>query len=199
MNELLKLTQVLYHGTTSENNQYLTLKDINKIDPGYGDELSDFGQGFYLTSFFQQALSYARMKANRNNKFGKICRPIIIKYELDTEELQRNCNGKILSETNEKWAEFIYNNRVKQDTECISGFHNRDKIYDYIYGRLADGKIAAIIDEYCKNKEINTNKLLKEILPYFPNNNDQCSLHTKNAIGYLKYIEIIYDTSYKKR
>jgi hypothetical protein len=199
MNKLLQIPKILYHGTTTFNNEYLTLKSIDKIDVNYGDKLSDFGQGFYLTSVYKQALSYARMKANRNTKFGKICHPVIIKYELDIEGLQQNCNGTILDKPDEKWTEFIYNNRVKSETECISHFHNRAKMHDYVYGYLADGKIATIIDEYRKNKEININSLSKEIRPYFSDNNDQCSLHSKDAIKYLKFIEILYDKSYKKR
>jgi len=197
MRELLELPKTLYHGTTSENKQHLDLIDINKIDINYGDRFSDFSQGFYLTSIYEQALSYARFKANRTNKFidSKV-HPIVIKYELDIGSLQKSCKGKIFSKPDDQWAEFIYNNRVKSENKCNSNFHNRNKDYDYVYGHLADGKIATAINEY---KNFDTEGFLKEIHPKFPNSNDQISLHSNNAIKYLKFIEIIHDTSYQKR
>lgn len=195
MKELLELPKILYHGTTSENKQHLDLTDINKIDINYGDRFSDFSQGFYLTSIYKQALSYARLNANRTNKIENAkVHPVVIKYELDINGLQGSCKGKIFSKADEQWAGFIYNNRVKSEDKCNSGFHNRNKTYDYVYGHLADGKITTAINEYR-----NTKVFLEEILPKFPNNNDQISLHSTNAISYLKFIEILHDTSYNKR
>ena len=102
----------------------------------------------------------------------------------------------IFGKPNEQWAKFIYNNRVKLNIKCISDFHNRYKEYDYVYGHLADGKIATAVNEY---KNFDTESFLKEILPKFPNSDDQISLHSISAISYLKYIEIIHDTSYQER
>lgn len=142
------------------------------------------------------------MKANRASKFSefeKIYRPIIVKYQLDTDNLQNNCKGKIFGEPNEAWAEFIYNNRIKSENECSSSSHNRNKTYDYVYGHLADGKIATIINEHRKCKNVDIEQFLKEIFPKFPNNNDQISLHSNDAVRCLKFIEIIHDTNYQKR
>lgn len=196
MNKLVHLPQFLYHGTTS---QYIYLKDTSKIDFNYGDEFSDFGQGFYLTSIYEQALNWARFKVKLNSRFttNKIIHPIIIKYKLDVESMLQNCDGIVLAEPNEKWAEFIYNNRVKS-IKSISEFHNKDKRYDYIYGHLADGKLAIAIDRYSKSK-FNIHDLLKDIFPYYPNSNDQLSLHSSKVINHLKYLETIHDTSYRKR
>lgn len=193
MRELLELPKILYHGTTS---QYKYLKDTSKIDIDYGDKFSDFGQGFYLTSIYEQALNWAKFKVKLNNiATDKIIHPIIIKYELDVASVLQNCHGIVLAEPNEKWAEFIYNNRSSKN---ISVFHNKDKQYDYVYGHLADGKLAIAIDRYNKSK-CNINDLLKDIFPYYPNSNDQLSLHSSKVISHLKYLETKNDTSYGKR
>ncbi|MGE0085162.1 MAG: DUF3990 domain-containing protein [Desulfococcaceae bacterium] len=190
--------EVFYHGTSSIKNEYIALKDIEKISIERGDPLTDFGQGFYLTSVYLQSLTYARRVANRHNRFGKGIKPIIIKYKLDVRIIKR-LNGKIFSFPDNKWAEFIYNNRMGDDRYICSDFHNINKKYDYVYGHLADGKIAKLIEffkEDCRSSIDIVESFRKEIFPKFPYNNDQLSLHSQRAVRCLEFLEVIEDEKY---
>lgn len=96
----------------------MSLTSINRTDLGRGNPRVDFGQGFYVTSIFKQVLSFARYRTNFINrykdKFGeKPDRPIIIKYQLDAEQLSK-LRGKIFEKPGIRRAEFVYNNRVRE-------------------------------------------------------------------------------------
>lgn len=176
------------------------MQAINTIDIGRGDPLTDFSQGFYLTSIYQQALAFARRMANRFNRHGYTNTiPIIIKYKLDIDRIKQ-LNGKIFYSPNSEWAEFVYNNRIGDEKYIYSDLHNINKIYDYVYGHLADGKISEIIDFYKENYSYYPNNFIEkfkgDIFPKYPNNNDQLSLHTRHAINCLKFLEVMKDGNY---
>ncbi len=197
---LLELPEFLYHGTSSIDNQYVSLKKVDQISIERGDPLTDFSQGFYLTSVYIQSLAFARRVANRHNKWRKGIRPIIIKYKLDIRTL-KDFNGKLFPYPDNKWAEFVYNNRMGDDRYFYSDFHNIDKKYDYVYGHLADGKIAKLVEVY-KKEDYNYStgaieSFKKDILPKFPDSSDQLSLHSQRAVNCLKFLEIIEDEEYK--
>ncbi len=194
---LSELPEIFYHGTSSIENEYVSLKNTEKISIERGYPLTDFSQGFYLTSVYKQALNYARRVANRHNRFKKGIKPIIIKYRLNVRII-KSFKGMILSFPDNKWAEFIYNNRVGNDRYTYSDFHNIDKIYDYVYGHVADGKIAKIIEKFKEDysSQMNMESFRKEIYPMFPYNNDQLSLHSRNAVRCLEFLEVIEDDEY---
>ncbi len=196
---LTTLPKIVYHGTTSDKKQYLSLTDINTIDLMKGNKTADFGQGFYVTSIEKQALAFARYRANSVNDdvvkdVMKLERPIIIKYQLDVD-LMKEFKEKIFSSPNEEWAEFVFNNRVGKKY-AISNSLNIDKKYDYVYGHVADGKVALIANQY-KYDKIDINQFCQQIQPKFPTRNDQLSFHTKKIFDCLAYLEVIEDDSYR--
>lgn len=195
---LSEIPEIFYHGTLSIKNEYLSLQDIQKINILRGDPLTDFSHGFYLTSVRIQSLAFARRVANRYNRYGMKVRPIIIKYRLNVKEIM-NFDGKILPYPDNKWAEFVYNNRMGDDKYIISNFHNINKEYDYVYGHLADGKIAQLVEFYKEDYSSSIDiieSFKKDIFPRFSYNSDQLSLHTQGVVNCLKFLEVIEDEEY---
>jgi len=193
-----ELPETLYHGTSSLKNEYISLKDIKKISISRGDPLTDFSQGFYLTSVYEQSLTYARRVAKRHNKISRGIKPIIIKYRLNIKTI-KDFKGIILSVPDKKWAEFVYNNRIGDNRYIYSDFHNINKIYDYVYGHVADGKLSKIIEdckEDCSQSVDMIESFREKIYPLFPYNNDQLSLHSECAVRCLEFLEVIEDDKY---
>lgn len=67
---------ILYHGTNVE---------FDAIDLAKSKPNKDFGQGFYLTADYEQALAMARIKVEQL-EFGE---PLVLTYEVD-EELMKS-------------------------------------------------------------------------------------------------------------
>ena len=120
-------------------------------------------------------------------------KPIIFKYRINHSKLStlKSC---IFSEADKKWAEFIYNNRQKNNV-LTSDFHNMNNKYDYVFGSLADGKIGkevAIFGKAFQKNPKNTSisKFHKKIMPY-KKINDQLSFHTQKALKCLTFLEVL--------
>ncbi len=190
-----QLPKIVYHGTTSYDKQYLSLTNINTIDLTKGNKKVDFGQGFYVTSIYKQVLAFARYRANFvNDDAVKLERPIIIKYQLDVD-LMKEFKGKNFPYPNEQWAEFVFNNRVGEKF-VISNSHNIDQKYDYVYGHVADGKVATVANRY-KYDKLDISWFCQQLQPKFPRENEQLSFHTRRTLAGLKFLEVIEDDSYR--
>ena len=82
---------IVYHGST---------EIVNQPDVSYSKRYLDFGKGFYLTTFEDQAKKWAIRKGMRQGKTS-----IVNVYEMQ-------CNwesNRVLSfeKKNEKWLEFV--------------------------------------------------------------------------------------------
>lgn len=101
---------ILYHGTNVD----FDIIDLKKSKPN-----KDFGQGFYLSIDYNQALEMAKTKVEQM-EYG---RPLVLSYEIDDEQLNKL---KVLSFNNysEEWAKFILlnrnNNSKRQHTTMMS-------------------------------------------------------------------------------
>ena len=82
---------IVYNGTTEV---------IDQPDVKHSKKYLDFGKGFYLTTFEEQAKKWARRKALRQEKAG-----IVNVYELK-DDLS---NYRVLSfdNENERWLDFV--------------------------------------------------------------------------------------------
>ena len=138
---------IVYHGST---------EIINKPDVIHSKKYLDFGKGFYITTFENQAKKWAVRKGMRQEK------PAIVNvYEL-SEEWD---DFKVLSfeKENEKWLDFV--------CACRKG-QPLNKEYDIIIGNVADDDVFKTVDMYFRglwNKE----KVLEE-LRYYKLNNQIC-------------------------
>lgn len=120
----------------------------------------DLGGGFYVTSNKEQAVNWAIKVAYRNNT-KNIC---VNKYEFDFEK------------ANEKWLDFICNNR---QGKCLIN-------YDIVIGPVADDKVYRVVVQY-ENKDIDKEAALKKLKTEKLCN--QILFHTDKALQYLKYID----------
>ena len=102
---------ILYHGT---NKAFDTI-DLTKSKPN-----KDFGQGFYLSREYSQAMEMAKTKFDQI-KSGS---PTVLTYEVDEEQMNQLKVLRFDAYTFE-WAQFILMNR-RNDTN--KPMHDYDKV-----------------------------------------------------------------------
>ena len=153
---------IVYHGST---------EIIKTPDVIHSKKYLDFGRGFYVTSFENQAKKWAIRKGMRQEKNG-----IINVYELleDWSSLQ------VLSfeKENEKWLDFVCG--------CRKG-ETLNKDYDIVIGNVADDNVFKTVDMYFKglwSKE----KVLEE-LKYYKMNDQICIVNQQTLSKVLVFKE----------
>lgn len=129
----------------------------------------DFGQGFYLTNFENQARKWAARKGMRQKKT-----PIVNIYEM-SEEWQ---NLKVLSfeKENEEWLDFV--------CACRKG-EPLNKEYDIIIVNVADDDDFKTVDMYFRGLW-DKKKVLSE-LRYYKMNNQICIVNQETLNRLLTY------------
>ena len=86
----------LYHGSHIEVKQPLALVGRTNLD---------FGRGFYLTSIYEQAASWANVVAARKSRKAKA---IVSVYNFDEEAVHRsNFNWQVFEEYNLEWLDYV--------------------------------------------------------------------------------------------
>ena len=111
---------ILYHGT---NKAFNTI-DLTKSKPN-----KDFGQGFYLSREYSQAMEMAKTKFTQI-KSGF---PTVLTFEVD-EELMNQLKVLRFDAYTFEWAQFILMNRNND-----SGKPMHD--YDIVYGPIANDRV----------------------------------------------------------
>ena len=96
---------ILYHGTNVE---------FEKIDLLKSKPNKDFGRGFYLSPFFEQAKDMAETKVEQL-EYGN---PIVFQYEVKEEDM---ADLRILrfDSYSEEWAKFILANRNNKSEKAV--------------------------------------------------------------------------------
>ena len=87
----------------------------------------DFGNGFYTTSNFEQAVRFCRIVCLRR---GGI--PVISTYKFDEEIAGKSLKFKVFSSADDEWFDFVCDNRM--------GNYNGDN-YDIIIGPVANDTV----------------------------------------------------------
>lgn len=134
---------ILYHGST---------ESIVRPDVSFSKDYLDFGRGFYLTKYREQAEKWALRKAMR-----KHCEPIVNIYEFDE------------SRPYERWLRFAEYDAVWLDfiCACRRGERVYEK-YSIVEGNVADDDVFKTVDLYFRgiwDKE----RTLKELRFYRQN------------------------------
>lgn len=157
----------LYHGTTFNTVEYPDLTKCRKA--------TDFGQGFYTTTSFEQAKKWASLKKNRAQSGDAF----VIEYEMDDAILQ---SGKYrvrqFDGASKDWLEFVVNNRKGNDAGA----------FDLVLGPVANDTLYATLLLYEQGvlsveatiAQLKTHKLF-----------DQLSFHSERAIKEIKFIQSI--------
>lgn len=111
---------ILYHGT---NKAFDTI-DLTKSKPN-----KDFGQGFYLSKEYGQAMEMAKTKVEQLESGA----PVVLTFEVNDEQLNKL---KVLhfDAYTEEWAKFILMNRRNSTDKPM---HD----YDVVYGPIANDRV----------------------------------------------------------
>ncbi len=120
--------RILYHGS------YLPVADpLTAI----GRQNVDFGSGFYLTEFEEQAKRWASATAMRKGPHNEAAVSI---YQFDEDSFAKGgYNTKIFTEYNLDWLQYVVNCR-KEGTLCQE--------YDFIEGGVANDQVIDTVEDY---------------------------------------------------
>lgn len=143
---------IVYHGTT---------ETIERPDVKHSKRFLDFGKGFYLTTFEEQAKKWAIRKGMRQEKTA-----IVNIYNMD----ENWDDFRVLSfeKENEKWLEFV--------CACRKG-EPLNAEYDIIIGNVADDDVFKTVDMYFRG--LWDKKKVLEELRYYKMNNQICIVNQK--------------------
>lgn len=124
----------LYHGTTLTGAASIRTQGI---DPKYFKTRTDFGPGFYMTTFWDQAEDWACHQARRSRLAGNPVNGAVVEFSI-----QRNRLGALLS------LSFVRPEDSHRDfwdliLHCRAGNHHSlpgspPNLYDVVYGPVAD-------------------------------------------------------------
>ncbi|MGL4874876.1 MAG: DUF3990 domain-containing protein [Clostridium sp.] len=152
---------IVYHGGT---------EIIENPSIEFSKKYLDFGRGFYVTKYKEQAEKWAKRRSVRNRK-----KAIVNVYEI-SEELE---GYRIMRfEDDEIWLKFI--------CDCRKGGEDYKK-YDIASGSVADDDVFKSIDMYFKG--LWDEKRTLEEIRYYKTNNQICLINQNLINKELKYIE----------
>ena len=160
---------ILYHGS----NVLVPEIDLGKCRP-----YRDFGTGFYLTLYPDQA---KRMAARVARLYGG--EKIVSIFEFDIDAIT-NLNVREFEKPSAEWAVFVMNNRSTSFSETDSLECNLDSKYDVVIGPVANDDMALLFRQYSDN--LITLDMLTLGMEYRDLTN-QYSFHTTQSISTLTY------------
>jgi len=153
---------IVYHGTTQV---------IEKPDVNYSKKYLDFGEGFYLTTYEEQAKKWAVRKAMRQGKS-----PVVNVYEMS--EFLTDYSVLSFEKENDKWLEFV--------CACRKG-ESLNKEYDIIIGNVANDDVFKTVDMYFRGLWDKT-RVLNE-LRYYKMNNQICIVKQSVLNDILRFVK----------
>lgn len=152
----------LYHGS---------IEKVESPEIRVPNRTLDYGNGFYLTSSYEQAKSWVKRKFK-----GDINRGWVNVYAYN-EDMERGLSVLEFDKPNEEWLDFVMSNRMdKTYTHC----------YDIVKGPVANDRVyasfalyeAGILSKATLIAELKTYKLVNQIL-----------LHTEAALKSILFIK----------
>ena len=139
-----------------------------------GGEYKDFGNGYYLTSLWHQAASWAIRRGRHGGGW-------VFEYEL--QPLPNDIRILELLLYNQEWLDYIVNHRK---------YGIQDE-WDIVYDRMADSQyrdLLSAIDDYAM-KRISSGEVLDKIM-FRSTRRDQYCFKTQRAISLLKRTHTYY-------
>ena len=129
----------------------------------------DFGQGFYVTNISQQAISWARLVADKRGKD-----PVLNRYRLNREGILAEGCCKVFEAYDKDWLEFIVASRRGLDVASN---------YDYIEGGVANDRVVDTVNLYMAGL-MEEETALRRLSEHRPNN-QMCFLSQELTDKYL--------------
>lgn len=118
---------ILYHGTNA---------DFDKIDLSKSKPNKDFGQGFYLSREYTQAMTMAKTKVDQLETGI----PVVQTYEVDEVKMDK-LRVLRFEDYTEEWAQFILMNRNNASSKPA---HD----YDIVIGPIANDRVGVQLWKY---------------------------------------------------
>ncbi len=162
---------IVYHGSTMI---------VDKPDVLHSKKNLDFGDGFYVTVYEDQAKKWAIRKAMRQENLSAI---------INVYELEENWDDfEVLSfeEENEEWIDFV--------CSCRRG--NTNKNYDIIKGSVADDDVFKVVSMYF-NGFWDKARAIEE-LKYYKVSNQICIVNQETIDKIIKF-KNAYEVKYNGR
>ena len=153
---------IVYHGTT-----LMVKHPICK----FGRQNLDFGQGFYVTDIWTQAVDWA-IRMARNKKEA----PVLNRYKLNRDGFLSEGRALIFDAYDEDWLRFIVASRTEQ---------NPAKDYDYIEGGVANDRVVDTVNLFMQGL-MTMETALTRLSEHQPNN-QICLLNQQLTDKYLKF------------
>jgi len=136
------------------------------------NRLLDFGEGFYTTSSYEQACSWAGRVAQKRNSRQKI----ISEYDFDMPAAEKKLKIIRFSSPSQEWLNFV--------TACRSG-KEIGFCYDLAIGPVANDNVYATIQLYETGLLSEAETIIRLRIEKI---SDQILFHTEQALHYCKYI-----------
>lgn len=153
----------LYHGSNIEIKQ----PDLSRSKP-----FKDFGQGFYLSPVYEQALE----RAKQITELLQVGSPCVSTFEWKEVQSSGLCM-KVFNGYSAEWAEFVLLNRDRHQIHPVHG-------YDVVIGPIADDSVTYQLRRYSEG-DISMERLIKE-LKYAKGLTIQYFFGTENVLSYLE-------------
>ena len=182
---MLKLTDgmLLYHGS------YLT---VSEIDLGKCNAGLDFGRGFYVTTSYEQAVSFVPNSVKRNIRTGNIPENFriddgqisVYRYHEDSA-----LSVRIFDDANLDWLHFVASNR---NHDLFPDLIMRYDTADIVGGKIANDNTSRVLAGYVTGlfgvpgSDLADNFAVQSLLPN--RLKDQFCFRTQNAICALEFI-----------
>lgn len=133
---------------------------------------TDFGRGFYTTTYKEQAEHWTSIKIDR----AKTGRRIVSVFEMD-ESILTNPEIKIreFHGPDEAWLNFVVDSRKGIEHD-----------YDLVFGPVANDKVFTVVNLY-ESGVLDAPAAIAELKAYKTYN--QLSFHSQQAISALRFIE----------
>ena len=136
----------------------------------------DFGSGFYTTSDFKQAESWAQLTSHRRNDGS----PTVSIFEFDKITAEKNLKVRIFESANKDWLNFVASNRKRN--------YIGEK-FDIFIGPVANDNTMPVISDFMLGN-IDENTALILLKPQ--KLTDQYAFLTKKGLSFLKFMEVKY-------
>jgi hypothetical protein len=153
---------ILYHGSFTE---------VARPDYWRSRVKVDFGRGFYITPYREQALKWSERFLRR---YGS---RVVSQYEFDEKGARENLRILEFPKYNEEWLDFI--------TLCRLGIGNNES-YDLIIGSVANDKVFDALEAYFNGYSDKVTAIQK--LRYEEPNLQYCFANQETIDEYLTFI-----------
>jgi hypothetical protein len=156
----------VYHGSYTK---------IDKIDLSKCEPRKDFGQGFYVTKFYEQACIWANRKGRDKSTKGVVTEFTFFESAFDDKYYKT----LRFNAYNEEWLDFVTLNRNFNTPLPAHDF-------DIVEGPVADDKITTRIDAYIRG-EVSKEDFLQELIHDAPSH--QICFCTVNSLLMLEQVD----------